>query len=43
VPALQQAKNYLLRERPAGRFERVLTINTPIVPQSKTSYSAAAH
>ena len=30
VPALQQAKNFLLRERPAGRFERVLTINTPI-------------
>ena len=26
----QESKNYLLRERLTGRFERVLTINTPI-------------
>ena len=26
----QESKNYLLRERASGRFERVLTINTPI-------------
>lgn len=25
-----EGRNYLLRERPTGRFERVLTINTPI-------------
>lgn len=25
-----EGKNYILRERAAGRFERVLTINTPI-------------
>jgi HSP20 family protein len=25
-----ETRNYLLRERPSGKFERVLTINTPL-------------
>ncbi|MCC7205813.1 MAG: Hsp20/alpha crystallin family protein [Anaerolineae bacterium] len=28
----QNAPNFLLRERPVGRFERTLTVNTPIDP-----------
>jgi HSP20 family protein len=30
LKAHAEDRNYLLRERPTGRFERVLTINTPI-------------
>ncbi len=30
LKARAEDRNYLLRERPTGRFERVLTINTPI-------------
>lgn len=30
LPARTESKNYLLRERVSGKFERVLTINTPI-------------
>lgn len=30
--AEENVQNYLLRERPTGRFERTLTVNTPIDP-----------
>ncbi len=30
LKARAEVRNYILRERPTGKFERVLTINTPI-------------
>ncbi|MBN1965089.1 MAG: Hsp20/alpha crystallin family protein [Anaerolineae bacterium] len=29
-PRTEEERNYVLRERPAGRFERALSINTPV-------------
>src|SRR5258708_18294896 len=34
LKARAEDRNYLLRERPTGRFDRVLTINTPLAPNN---------